>query len=1535
MNAAKIRTNLTLALALLASPTFAQTTIDDFATGQSQLQAAASCSGTSCSFVAGGMLGAERDIRAHLFSGSGTATAEVTGGAFVFSGVGTAFAEARLVWDGTDGDADATAFTGLGGTNLTTGADSIILDVNSSSAGTVVIVEVFTSATGSSLYTLWLPAVAAPTSFALPFTAFTTHLGSGAVFTNVGAVSLTVRGPGATLSLNAFRAGTGPAPGVAASKTVAIENDLGRAGTAEPGDTIKYTIQIDNKSGKPSSSNTALVDNLDANLTLVPGSAEASPIGIEDHYFQGGTTISIAAPGVLGNDVDPDGDAKSVAVTGSITTSKGATATVNADGSFSVPISADGTLDTFTYEVTDGNGITSAAVVTVGFVNQAPVVTTTGGTTAFTEDAGSVVVDNGLTVTDDGTTLASATVTITNLLDGANEVLTALPSGSILAGDISYAAGTLTITRAGGLVSEYQTVLRSVRYENTSNAPSTTTRSLAFAVNDGFAASNTGAKSVSVTAANDAPVLTAGATLAYTENDPASVIDGTITVNDADSATLTQATVTLTTFQAGQDVLSFTNDGSTMGNVAVGTNVGGVLTLNSAGGTATLAQWQSALRAVRYANSSENPTTTARTVTWRVNDGAGSNNLSNQPTSTINITAVNDAPVVTAGGTLNYTENQAATAIDTTITVADPDSANLTGATVQITANYANGDDVLSYVNALGITGVFTPATGTLTLSGTTTVANYQTALRNVRYNNTSENPTTGARTISWQVNDGAGVNNLSSTVTSTVNVTAVNDAPVALAKASAVQANMRRNTIDVSLLSGVTDVDNGVNGCVSTTFSVANIGATVTNGTVFNVNLGAGTFDFEPAAGFTGTATVSYTVSDTGCPGPAATSAPATISITVSGPVIWFVNPALGSNGDGRLSSPFNILSSANTAKGTTANHRIFVFTGTTTNGTGVSLAGDGTQATAQWLIGQGATGASFDSLMGITPPSGTIARPSIGGTRPTIQGTLTLNGNNVKAQGFNLSTGASPGVNDAAAAISGVSVSEVSVTSTTGTAVSLSSLGGVLSFTSVSTNGAANGISLTSTTGSFTVTGNSAGICGGSVAGFPAVVTAPATGDCTGGTILASTGPGVLLNNAASVSLTRMRIANGGDDGIRGIGVAGFALASSLVESNGPVASPTVYSNLDFGEDQASGFTGDFVGLTGTASITNSTIRFASNNNILVRTRDSSTPRALSLTISGTVISGNPANAFMNDGVLIEASQNATITSTVTGSYFSASKGDHYQAAASNNGVLNVTLNGNTMVGGHSTALGQGITINAATGVAFGGYTGRVDYDVIGNSINGAISNGASIVLGTSGVAAVFDGFVRNNIIGTSGSSLSCSTQANGVYIDARGNGTHTSAVTGNTIRQCFDRGILSEAGDGDSVLNLTVTGNTIDQQVDPNAREAIQTNFGITSANVFSNIDTPTVCLQLGGAGGSANVFSHGAGAPDDFRLRKRFEATVRLPGYAGGTGQDAGSLAQVVAFVQGQNTGSAGEPGSASASGTGGGYTGGAVCPVPLP
>ena len=62
---------------------------------------------------------------------------------------------------------------------------------------------------------------------------------------------------------------------------------------------------------------------------------------------------------------------------------------------------------------------------------------------------------------------------------------------------------------------------------------------------------------------------------------------------------------------------------------------------------------------------------------------------------------------------------------------------------------------MLGFTNQNGITGSYNAGTGVLTLTGTTTVANYQAALRSVTYANTSDNPSAPTRTISFQVNDG------------------------------------------------------------------------------------------------------------------------------------------------------------------------------------------------------------------------------------------------------------------------------------------------------------------------------------------------------------------------------------------------------------------------------------------------------------------------------------------------------------------------------------------------------------------------------------------------------------------------------------------------------------------------------------------------------------------------------------------------------------------------------------------------------------
>lgn len=98
---------------------------------------------------------------------------------------------------------------------------------------------------------------------------------------------------------------------------------------------------------------------------------------------------------------------------------------------------------------------------------------------------------------------------------------------------------------------------------------------------------------------------------------------------------------------------------------------------------------------------------------------------------------------------LPYAPNGAPTAVTATLTLSDSDSVDLTGATITIT-DYQVGD-VLNFANTANIAGNF--ANGTLTLSGTDTVANYELALRSITYASSTSSP--AARTVNFQVTDG------------------------------------------------------------------------------------------------------------------------------------------------------------------------------------------------------------------------------------------------------------------------------------------------------------------------------------------------------------------------------------------------------------------------------------------------------------------------------------------------------------------------------------------------------------------------------------------------------------------------------------------------------------------------------------------------------------------------------------------------------------------------------------------------------------
>ena len=87
------------------------------------------------------------------------------------------------------------------------------------------------------------------------------------------------------------------------------------------------------------------------------------------------------------------------------------------------------------------------------------------------------------------------------------------------------------------------------------------------------------------------------------------------------------------------------------------------------------------------------------------------------------------------------------------ITLTDAESTTIASATVTISSGYVGGEDVLGFTNQNGISG--TVVGNSLTLSGTATVAAYQSALASVTYTDTAHDASTASRTVSFVFNDG------------------------------------------------------------------------------------------------------------------------------------------------------------------------------------------------------------------------------------------------------------------------------------------------------------------------------------------------------------------------------------------------------------------------------------------------------------------------------------------------------------------------------------------------------------------------------------------------------------------------------------------------------------------------------------------------------------------------------------------------------------------------------------------------------------
>src|SRR5262249_46512862 len=145
--------------------------------------------------------------------------------------------------------------------------------------------------------------------------------------------------------------------------------------------------------------------------------------------------------------------------------------------------------------------------------------------------------------------------------------------------------------------------------------------------------------------------------------------------------------------------------------------------------------------------------------------------------------AVNDRPTLTGTANASFTENGPPVTLSAAAAVSDPDNQTLASATVAITGGAFAGDADVLAANVAGtsITALYNAATETLVLSGSDTLAHYQQVLDSVTFVTASDNPTNfgvnPTRTVTWTLNDGSA-SNATTSVTTTVSVTAVNDPP-------------------------------------------------------------------------------------------------------------------------------------------------------------------------------------------------------------------------------------------------------------------------------------------------------------------------------------------------------------------------------------------------------------------------------------------------------------------------------------------------------------------------------------------------------------------------------------------------------------------------------------------------------------------------------------------------------------------------------------------------------------------------------------
>lgn len=639
------------------------------------------------------------------------------------------------------------------------------------------------------------------------------------------------------------------------------------------------------------------------------------------------------------------------------------------------------------------------------------------------------------------------------------------------------------------------------------------------------------------------------------------------------------------------------------------------------------------------------------------------------------------------------------------------------------------------------------------------------------------------------------------------------------------------------------------------------------------------GKFTYAPAPGYVGSDSFTYTITNNGL-----LANTGTVSLTVSGPVVWFVNATTGNDtsGKGTLALPYATVTKAATVDA--ANHRIYVAAGTYPT-TAVTLESN------ELLVGQGAVGASFDTLLyGSTiPGTDTPARPFIGGSKPLLSrgsggSTITLGENNV-IQGFSI-TNTGGGY-----AVSGTGINAAQIGNLTTSDVDLGS--STISGSGTSPSGA---VFLSGGNGNITVNAPITTTAGRSV-----TITARTASSVTFPQAISDTSTGISLTNNSGATIAF----SGGLTLNTGTNPAFIATGGGTVTATQDNSNSIIVNTLATTTATALNVTGTNIGAAGLQFRSISTPTSSGNAGIILRNTGSS--GGLTVTGSGSPGSGGTianktgSNITTNSGIT-EYADGTTGTgiiliNTANVSLARMQLNDFSNYAIYGNGVTNFSLTDSVISGvnGNDGAANEGSilfgtlgssTTNGLTGTAtFSNLTvsGGIEDNVVIRNRTGTLSqltvsnctvrDNANISPGNEGFLVQADG---NAVI--TADFTACSFQrnrANGIHVITNDSGTMNVAVgqsgVPNSGGTFTDNNIgVHFAHNSSGTFTAAVYGATFSATT-PTFASPINVNLGALASNPMqvtlegngiSNANSPTgpgIRVTSNGSAGPSNILN----------------------------------------------------------------------------